>query len=118
MYPGARHEQPLADLIAALTTLMIPLTARTAVAFALIGIVCGGPAGAIMALLPSVLRQENLASGFGVYYTVFYVSMAVGQPLAGFARDLSGSPAAPIVFAAAVMAATAVGLAVFRRIES
>jgi hypothetical protein len=31
-------------------------------------------------------------------------------------RDLTGSPAAPLVFAAAVMAATLVGLAAFRRL--
>jgi MFS family permease len=105
------------SLIAALVTLVLPEIPEPAFGFALIGLVIGGPSGAIMALLPQVLRQENLATGFGVYYTLFYFSMAVGQPIAGFLRDVTGSPAAPIVFAAGIMALTAVGLAAFRRIE-
>jgi hypothetical protein len=52
-----------------------------------------------------------------VFYTVFYVMMALTQPAAGLVRDLVGDPAAPIVFAAVVMAATVVGLALFRRLE-
>jgi hypothetical protein len=45
------------------------------------------------------------------------VMMALTQPAAGLVRDVVGDPAAPIVFAAAVMAATVIGLAIFRRIE-
>lgn len=105
------------SLIAAVVMLLLPRVPEPALGFGLIGLVVGAPSGAIMALLPQAVRQENLATGFGVYYTVFYFCMAVGQPAAGFVRDASGNPAGPIVFAAAVMAATAVGLAVFRRIE-
>ena len=43
--------------------------------------------------------------------------MALTQPVAGLVRDRAGDPAAPIVFAAAVMAAPVLGLAVFRRVE-
>ena len=43
--------------------------------------------------------------------------MALTQPAAGLVRDLVGDPAAPVVFAAAVMAATMVGLGIFRWIE-
>ena len=43
--------------------------------------------------------------------------MALTQPAAGFVRDRAGDPAAPIVFAAAVMAATVIGLGIFRRLE-
>ena len=42
---------------------------------------------------------------------------AGAQPLAGLVRDLTGNPAMPIVFAAGVMALTAVGLAIFRFLE-
>lgn len=105
------------SLVAAVVMLLLPRVPEPALGFGLIGLVVGAPSGAIMALLPQALRRENLATGFGVYYTVFYFCMAVGQPAAGFVRDASGNPAGPIVFAAAVMAATAVGLAVFRRIE-
>lgn len=43
--------------------------------------------------------------------------MALAQPAAGLVRDVSGSPVGPIVFAATLMAATPIGLVVFRRIE-
>jgi hypothetical protein len=70
-----------------------------------------------MALLPRVVAPERLGTALGVYYTVFYVAMAVTQPAAGAARDLCGSPAAPILFAALVMASTVPGLALFRLVE-
>ena len=70
-----------------------------------------------MALLPKVVAPARLATSFGVYYTVFYVMMAAIQSSAGIVRDVSGSPSAPILFAALVMAATTLGLALFRIVE-
>ncbi len=43
--------------------------------------------------------------------------MAVAQPFAGLLRDRSGSPAVPVFFAAALMAATVFGLAAFRVVQ-
>jgi MFS family permease len=105
------------SLLAAVTTLCIPVIAHAGLAFCLVGLTIGGPPGPLMALLPRALSPERLATGFGVFYTVFYVMMAATQPAAGLVRDLVGDPAAPIVFAAAVMAATALGLAMFRWVE-
>ena len=105
------------SLLAALATLFIPVSTHAALAFCLVGIAVGGPPGAIMALLPRALPPGHLATGFGVFYTVFYVMMAATQPAAGLVRDVAGNPAAPIVFAALVMAATVAGIALFRRIE-
>jgi len=105
------------SLVAAGTVLLIPVLAHAGLAFCLVGLAIGAPPGGLMALLPRALPPERLATGFGVFYTIFYVMMAATQPAAGLVRDVVGDPAAPIVFAAAVMAATVVGLAIFRRIE-
>jgi MFS family permease len=105
------------SLVAAAAVLFIPMTTHTVLAFCLVGLAIGLPPGGLMALLPRLLPPERLATGFGVFYTVFYVMMALTQPAAGLVRDLAHTPAAPIVFAAAVMAATVVGLAIFRSIE-
>ena len=105
------------SLVAAGTMLLIPVLAHTVLAFCLVGLAIGAPPGGLMALLPKALPPESLATGFGAFYTVFYVMMALTQPAAGLVRDVAGDPAAPIVFAALVMAATVAGLAIFRRIE-
>jgi MFS family permease len=104
------------SLVAAATMLIIPVLAHAVIAFCLVGLAIGAPPGGLMALLPRALPPERLATGLGVFYTVFYVMVALTQPAAGLVRDVVGDPAAPIVFAAAVMAATVIGLAVFRRL--
>ncbi len=105
------------SLAAAAITLLIPIFAHPAVAFCLVGLAVGAPPGAIMALLPRALAPAQLAAGFGVFYTVFYLMMASTQPAAGVVRDLAGDPAAPLIFAALVMSATAAGLAFFRHVQ-
>jgi MFS family permease len=105
------------SLVAAAAMLLIPVLAHAVAALCLVGLAIGAPPGGLMALLPRSLPPDRLATGFGVFYTVFYVMMALTQPAAGLLRDVAGDPAAPIVLAALVMAATALGLAIFRRVE-
>jgi MFS family permease len=104
------------SLAAAGAMLAIPVVTPATLAFFLVGVAIGLPPGGLMALLPRALPPESLATGLGVFYTVFYVMMALTQPAAGLVRDMVGDPAAPIVFAAAVMAATVIGLVIFRRL--
>jgi MFS family permease len=96
----------------------IPLVEPAGLGLVLAGVTVGLAPGAIMTLLPETVPAAHLAGALGVYYTVYYLGVALAQPAAGLVRDLTGSPAAPLVFAAALMAATVVGLAAFRRIGS
>jgi MFS family permease len=105
------------SLVAALVTLLIPVLSPAILAFCLVGFAIGPPPGPLMALLPRALPPERLTTAFAVFYTLFYVMMALTQPAAGFVRDRFGDPAAPIVFAAVVMASTVIGLVMFRRLE-
>ena len=105
------------SLVAALVTLLLPAITHSLLAFCLVGLAIGAPPGALMALLPKAVASERLATALGVYYTAYYVVMAAVQLAAGAVRDLFGSPAAPIVLAALVMAATIVGFATFRLVE-
>ncbi|TMQ15835.1 MAG: MFS transporter [Candidatus Rokuibacteriota bacterium] len=105
------------SLLAAGTMLLIPVISSALLAFSLLGLAIGVAPGAIMALLPRTLPPERVTTAFGVFYTVFYVMMVLTQPAAGFVRDRVGDPAAPIVFAAVVMAVSALGLAIFRRLQ-
>jgi MFS family permease len=105
------------SLVAATMTLLIPVISPAILAFCLVGFAIGPPPGPLMALLPRALPPERLTTAFAVFYTLFYVMMALTQPAAGLVRDRFGDPSAPIVFAAIVMASTVIGLAIFRRLE-
>ena len=107
----------LGSFVAAGATLLLPVWSHAALAFAVVGLAVGGPPGPVMALLPRAVPAARVTAAFGVFYTVFYVMMALTQPIAGFVRDLAGDPAAPIVVAAVVMAATVLGVGIFRRLE-
>lgn len=82
-------------------------------AFAAIVLAMGVPPGLVMALPAQALRPQTRAGGMGVYYTWYYAAMAVLPSGAGLARDLTGSAAAPILFAAAMMVLCAIGLMLF-----
>jgi predicted MFS family arabinose efflux permease len=90
-------------LAAALSASVLPFTSAPTVALAVVAFAIGVPAGLIMALPAQVLRPESRAGGMGVYFTCYYVAMALLPGAAGLARDLSGSAAAPALFAAAMM---------------
>lgn len=107
----------LGSLVAAGATLLLPVWSHAVLAFAVVGLAVGPPPGPLMSLVPRAVAPERVTSTFGVFYTVFYLMMALTQPVAGLVRDRAVDPAAPIVFAALVMATTVVGLGLFRRLE-
>src|SRR5947199_291065 len=74
---------------------------------------------AIIAFGPGLLmaRGATLADAGFIVSLAIWLTMAAVQLAAGGVRDLFGSPAAPILFAALVMAATVVGFVVFRIVE-
>jgi len=82
------------------------------------GILLGLPPSIMMALLPRAVPAEHLATAFGVFYSLFYLGMAVSQTLAGLVRDLTGSPAMPLLFAAALMVLTVPAVGLFWRLEA
>ena len=85
-----------------------------AVLFVALGVVGGVPAGIIMALPARAVRAEALAPAMGLYFTVYYVGMTTLPAAAGWSRDATGAPAAPLLFAAAMMILTLAALALFR----
>ena len=86
------------------------------VAFAVVALAIGVPAGLIMALPAQVLRPESRGSGMGVFFTCYFVAMAVLPGAAGLMRDISGSPATPALFAAAMVLLCMLALALFRAV--
>jgi MFS family permease len=86
--------------------------------FAALGLIFGPPGGLIMALPGEAARVERRAVAMGVYYTCYYIGMGVLPALAGYARDATGDPAAPLWFAGTMLIAAGLALLAFRLVQS
>ena len=95
----------------------LPAVAAPSVPFTVVLIVIGIPAGLIMSLPAQALRPQNRSTGMGVFYTWHFAAMAVLPALAGNARDIANSAAAPVLFAAATMVLAALALVSFRIVQ-
>jgi MFS family permease len=70
------------------------------------GLLMGLPVGVIMSLPGQALRPEQRGLGMGLFYLWLYVGHASVPPVAGWLQDRTGSTAAPLWFAAALVVAT------------
>ena len=70
------------------------------------GAAVGPLSGAILSLPAKILPPQQRSLGFGVFYTCFYVLMAVGPWLAGRLQDAFATPSAALVAAALLLAVT------------
>jgi predicted MFS family arabinose efflux permease len=70
-----------------------------------VGLLAGLPAGTLAAAPTAVLRPESRGAGMGLFYTGYYLGMALLPPVAGWLQDLFGRSAALYFAAAAVLAA-------------
>jgi len=102
-----------AFMVCALALVVLPFTAAPLVPLGVLMVVLGAVPGLIMALPAQTLRAESRASGMGIFYTCYYALMALLPGGAGLARDVSGSFAAPTLFAGALMLLCVVALMLF-----
>ena len=79
----------------------------------LVGLSIGPPAGAIVSLPAQALSPENRGPGLGIFYSWYYLAMAVGPVIAGLGRDLSGSVAVPVLIGGAMFVATTLFINLF-----
>jgi predicted MFS family arabinose efflux permease len=92
--------------IAAAMLLSFVSNVHPVLACLLFGAAVGPLSGAILSLPAKILPPQQRSLGFGVFYTCFYVLMAVGPGLAGRLQDAWATPAAALVAAAALLAVT------------
>jgi predicted MFS family arabinose efflux permease len=103
--------------ISGLAILAIPNTTAYVLCFTVIGLMLFLPAGIIAALPIEVLRPETRALGLGLFYTTWYAGMAALPPVGGWTYDVTGSAAAPIFYAAALVFLTLAALLAFRLVQ-
>ena len=99
--------------IVVLAAVIMPFVDAPLIPFGAIVLAIGVPAGLIMALPAQALGPQSRAAGMGVFFTVYYIAMAILPGGAGLALDVSGSPSAPALFAAVMMLLCLLGLASF-----
>ena len=101
-------------LASALAIWFVPIVSPSLPLFTLIGLLLALPAGLIMALPGKSVRPERLAIAMGIYFTCHYGGIGLLSAIAGYTRDLTGSPAAPIWFAGAMLIAATLMLVQYR----
>jgi MFS family permease len=97
---------------------LLPYWPYPVVLFILLGFIFGPPVGIMMALPTEVLHPENRAVGMGLFWTFFYGGMSVLTTLTGLSRDLTQSPAAPLVFGGMLLITAIIIFAIFRMFQS
>lgn len=90
-------------LIAACALALFVADIYPTVSCLMFGIAIGPLSGAILSLPAQILTPGQRSVGFGVFYTCFYVLMAVGPSAVGRLQDIWRSPAAGLIAAAALL---------------
>ena len=108
----------IATFVAAASLIwMIPISNFYIIIFAALGLVFGPAGGLIMALPSQVLSKENRAIGMGIFFTIYYLGMAILPVIAGYVQDFTGSPSAPFILAGISLLIAILMLVSFRMIQ-
>jgi len=86
----------LSSALAALSLALLPFFPYPLILSILLGLGIAS-AGAIVALPSQALSSENRGPGLGVFYTWYYIGMAIGPVLAGLGREFTDSSATPVL---------------------
>jgi predicted MFS family arabinose efflux permease len=111
-YLVERSGRPVAAIItcglaAALALGLFVANIHPTIACLVFGIAIGPLSGAILSLPTRVLEPRDRSLGFGLFFTCFYVLMAIGPSAAGRLQDAWGDPSAALIAGAALLAAMA-----------
>lgn len=120
---AARSGRPVLLLAGGLTAtaglvFLLSPTGGPLILFALIGLMIGFPAPVLMAMLAQTAPTERRAVAAGLFFTCYYLGMAIGSPVAGWLRDATGTAAAPVWFAGLMLIAALAPAALFRILQA
>ncbi|MCW5758499.1 MAG: MFS transporter [Phenylobacterium sp.] len=118
----ARYSRPvmwtcLTSLVGAGAALMLALGGQPTFWIIVCGLFILMGAGVQAALPLEALGTGNRALGLGLFYACWYAGFALLPWVAGWTRDLTADPAAPIIFGAGLIALTAPLLILFRFLQ-
>lgn len=106
----------MASAVIALILISVPGAGLPAsLLFGLLGM---APAGVIVALAGQAIRPERRAFGMGVFFTIYYVFMTVGPPMAGAIFDMRGRPDDALMVGMALFATVVPSALAYRYFKS
>ncbi len=115
---GRGHEIMLTCFIAMALSMPFMLTVQSPLLMlTFIGLVTGPAGGIIMALPARALDQSSRHLGMGIFFTLYYLGMALLPGIAGWARDLSNLDVAPLLFGSLLLLIATACAILFRRLE-
>lgn len=97
---------------------LVPYWPNPFALFIWLGLILGPAVGIITALPAAVLQPENRAAGMGLYYAFYYGVLSVLTTATGFSRDLTHSPAAPLIFGGTLVFIAIAVFALFRMLQA
>ncbi len=97
---------------------LLPYTSAEIPLFTVMGLIMFAPASVVTTLPIQASRPDNRTTGLGLFYTWWYLGLAVAPPLAGLGYDLAGDARVPMVMAAAFAFAALPVLALFRFLQA
>ena len=97
---------------------MIPFVDLAHAIFALFGLSIAFACPVVATLPAQFLKEENRAVGLGIYFAWHFVGAATLPALAGKLKDVTGSAAPCLMFAAALLAVCVLGLGLLRPREA
>jgi len=104
-------------LLGAVTALLFAYDSNYTLWLTLSGFLVLMGAGVQAALPLEALSAGNRALGLGLFYALWFVGFALLPGVGGWTRDVTGDPAAPILFGAALIALTVPLLVLFRVLQ-
>ncbi|MCA6109974.1 MFS transporter [Bradyrhizobium cenepequi] len=111
-YVVERSGRPVAaivacGLVAALALAVFVADIHPTIACLVFGVAIGPLSGAILSLPTRVLEPADRSLGFGLFFTCFYILMAIGPSAAGRLQDAWGKPSAALIAGAVLLATMA-----------
>lgn len=100
-------------ILTALAMAALPRSDHVIATMALIGLLGGVPAGAILSLPVRVLSPSTRVLGMGLFYTLLYGFIVVAPPIAGYLIARTGWDGAAMDFGASMLLASLALLVVF-----
>jgi MFS family permease len=90
---------------------MLPLGVDPTFVVIASGLLIGLGAGPVLAIATQDLKPEERALAMSIFYSILYISVAIGPAIAGFARDLTHQPEMPFFVATVLSGLGALALA-------